>query len=270
MRAAMALQSALLCLAASATTASATTATIAASDARVDWAGRTKPTDGGSVSFDWLGVTSRVQVEGATWVSATVSSSARMRGTRLKAYISDQNFMMFPEVQFWVRGGGGNQTTDLFLGNNAGPRTVTLENIVDPQYGTGITTVHAFHTDGTFLALGNASVLGGATKRRIEFIGDSITAATNVVRPEGASGGCGDGGYQSDWSQTYSALLCHRFGASCSTIAVGGKCVMHECGGLQMPDYFPGLFYADAPKATYVVQRMTLHYVLKKRFSIER
>jgi hypothetical protein len=70
--------------------------------------------------------------------------------------------------------------------------------------------------------------------RRIEFIGDSIAAATNVVRPEGMSHGCGDGGYQSDWSQTYEGLLCHRFGASCSTIAVGGKCVMHECGGLQV------------------------------------
>jgi hypothetical protein len=45
---------------------------------------------------------------------------------------------------------------------------------------------------------------------------------------QGATHGCGDGGYQSDWSQTYSALLCHRFGAACSTIAVGGKCVMHE------------------------------------------
>ena len=107
--------------------------TIAASDPRVDWAGRTQPTADGGVSFDWLGVTSRVQVADATWVSATVSSSASIRGTRLKAYISDQGFMMFPEVQFWVRGGGSNQTTDLFLGRKSA-RTVTLENIVDPQY----------------------------------------------------------------------------------------------------------------------------------------
>ena len=105
--------------------------------------------------------------------------------------------------------------------------------------GTGITTIHSFETDGTFVALAPSAALGGARKRTIEFIGDSITAATNVVRPEGASHSCGDGGFQSDWSQTYSALLCHRFGAACSTVAVGGKCVMHECGGLQMPDYFP-------------------------------
>ena len=66
-----------------------------------------------------------------------------------------------------------------------------------------------------------------AGSRNIEIIGDSITAATNVVRPEFAPS-CGDGGFQSDWSQSYSGLLCHRFGASCSTVAVGGKCVMRE------------------------------------------
>ena len=40
-------------------------------------------------------------------------------------------------------------------------------------------------------------------------------------------------GFQADWSQTYSGLLCHRFGAACSTIAYGGKCMMREgnCGG---------------------------------------
>lgn len=100
--------------------------------------------------------------------------------------------------------------------------------------------------DGVFVAAANPPKPG----RRIEFIGDSITAATNVVRPPGAPS-CGDAGYQSDWSQTYEALLCHRFSADCSTIAVGGKCVMRECGGLQMPDYFRSTYYQDGGKQTY-------------------
>lgn len=49
----------------------------------------------------------------------------------------------------------------------------------------------------------------------------------------------------------YEGLLCHRFNADCSTIAVGGKCMMRECGGLQMPDYYLSQFYADAPKPTH-------------------
>lgn len=215
----------------------------------VDWAGRTVVVDSGGVSFDWLGVTARVQVTHATYVAAEVLTTAR-RGTRLKAYASDQGFMLYPLVQFWT----SDQLTSphtLWLSNGPSDTVLTLENVVAPQYATGTTTVVSFSTDGNFTALAPRDRLGGADERRIEFIGDSITAATNIVRPEGATHSCGDGGYESDWSQTYEALLCHRFGASCSTVAVGGKCVMRECGGLQMPDYFKAALYADAPRATY-------------------
>lgn len=247
------------CTFAYATAESTATTTLPASDTKVNWAGRTlaNTRPGGGVSFDWLGVTARVSVVGATWVSINATSSTSSRGTRLKAYTNDQGFMLSPQVQFWVPPEGypaGFHSNLLWTGRSSS-RIITLENIVGPQYGTGVTTVHSFATDGKFVALAPAAMLGGGPKggsRRIEFIGDSITAATNVVRPEGMqTRSCGDGGYESDWSQTYEALLCHRFGASCSTIAVGGKCVMHECGGLQMPDYFPSLYYADAPRPTY-------------------
>ena len=76
------------------------------------------------------------------------------------------------------------------------------------------------------------------------------SAATNLIRPAGAPA-CRGNAIQSDWSQSYEALLCHRFGASCSTVAVGGKCVMRECGGLQMPDYYQSALVSDAPNATY-------------------
>ena len=228
---------------------------IDASSPLVDWAGRTVVTDSG-VTFDWLGVTARVQVTRATHVSATIMSTAR-RGTRLKAYASDQGFMMYPQVQFWV----GEQLASphtLWLSNRPGDTIVTLENIVAPQYATGTTTVVSFSTDGNFTALAPEDQLGGADKRRIEFIGDSITAATNVVRPEGATHSCGDVGYQSDWSATYEALLCHRFGASCSSIAVGGKCVMRECGGLQMPASPPGTITYSRPQTHASCMRQVL------------
>lgn len=228
--------------------------TLPAGDVKVNWAGRTTATDGGSVSFDWLGVSARLQVTNATYVSVTATSTATHRGTRLKAYTSDQGFMLSPQVQFWVPAASAPQSSTLLWTGSPSTRIITLENIVDPQYGTGVTTVHSFETDGSFTTLAPTAMMGGGPNggtRRIEFIGDSITAATNVVRPEGMHNGCGDGGYQSDWSQTYEGLLCHRFGASCSTIAVGGKCVMHECGGLQMPDYFQSLFYKDAPNPSY-------------------
>jgi hypothetical protein len=223
---------------------------INASSHLADWSGRSLFTsDGGGVMFDWLGVTARVQVTNATYVGATIATTAN-RGTRLKAYASGQGFILFPQVQFWVDPRLTSPYT-LWLSPNPESTIITLENMVAPQYSTGTTSVLTFETDGTFKALAPTDRLGGATNRRIEFVGDSITAATNIVRPEGATHYCGDGGYQSDWSQTYEALLCHRFGASCSTVAVGGKCMMRECGGLQMPDYYLATMYADAPQATY-------------------
>eukprot|EP00040_Diaphanoeca_grandis_P003692 m.25596 g.25596 ORF g.25596 m.25596 type:complete len:411 (-) comp15077_c0_seq1:130-1362(-) len=239
------------------------TNTLLAGDPKVDWSGRRTINSDSSVSFDWLGVSARVGVTDATWVSAIVVSAQTSfrRGTRIKVYISDQDFPLYPQTQFWVgpnasvEGNLMSNSTMLFMGNSkSSPLVVTLENIVDPQYGTSITTVVSFESDGTFVDPGPRVSLPTGAKvtipRNIEIIGDSITAATNVVRPEFAPQ-CGDGGFQSDWSQSYSGLLCHRFGAHCSTVAVGGKCVMRECGGLQMPDYFTGAFYEDGGNPTY-------------------
>lgn len=241
-------------------------AKISASDPLVNWTGRHVDNPDGTVSFDWLSVTARVHVTGASYLAATIVTTANDRGTRLKAYVANQNFPLYPQVQFWVSPNGtpAGNTSMLWLGH--GDAAVTIENIVAPQYGTGVTTFVSFETDGQFAANPPLVPTIPGDKytsrhpgsppppplpaRRIETIGDSITAATNVVRPEGA-GSCGDGGYQSDWSQTYSALLCHRFGAECSTVAVGGKCVMRECGGLQMPDYFTGAFYKDGATPTF-------------------
>ena len=105
----------------------------------------------------------------------------------------------------------------------------TVENLVSPQYGTGVTTVRRFETDGAFAALAPAERLGGADGRSIEFVGDSITAATNVIRPPGVAA-CADEGYESDWSQSYGGLLARRFNAAASAVAVGGKCVTERCG----------------------------------------
>ena len=231
--------------------------TMLATDARVEWSGRhTGDATTGAVSFDWLSVTARVGVHGATYVRVVSTAAGATRTTRIKAYASDQGFQLYPAVQFWIpRSDESNATTVWQSGG--GTTTITLENIVDPQYRTGITTFHSFTTDGTFVPPAPRSPTMSPTHliptgtRRLVTIGDSITSATNILRPEG-SPQCGDGGYQSDWSKSYSALLCHRFGAECSTIAVGGKCMMRECGGLQMPDYYGSAFYADRGAPTFI------------------
>lgn len=224
--------------------------TISALDARVQYDGRTVRTNE-TVDFDWVGVGARLRVDGASWVTAQFRTQPGKRGTRFRVYASDQGFGRYPMATVWVapspfdaQGGDANVVNvTLFTGFSASTRDISLYNIVAPQYNTGVTSFVSFSTDGSFAA-------PAANARRIEFVGDSITAATNVERPRGAPH-CGDGGLQSDWSQTYEALLCAAFDASCSTVAVGGKCMVERCAGLQMPDYYVGSLYADAPRDTF-------------------
>lgn len=215
-----------------------------ADDALVRWSGRTvEGIAPGSIRFDWLGVSARVSVKDATWVTVIATTTAPTTGTRMRAYTSDQGFGLYPLVSFWVSPHAANETLIFAVDNSSYGRTLTLENMLE---NPDATTIHGFRTDGSFVP----ELHPLPPNRNIEFIGDSITAASNLVRPAGAPP-CRGGQFQMDWTQSYAALLCHRFGASCSTIAVGGKCMMKECGGLQMPDYYNSALISDAPRDTY-------------------
>ena len=87
--------------------------TMLATDARVEWSGRhTGDATTGAVSFDWLSVTARVGVHGATYVRVVSTAAGATRTTRIKAYASDQGFQLYPTVQFWIpRSDESNATT---------------------------------------------------------------------------------------------------------------------------------------------------------------
>ena len=216
----------------------------------VGWSGRTGPgVTPDSVQFDWLGVSCRVSVRGATWVTVVATTTAPTMGTRLKAYTSDQGYELYPLTAFFVSPLAANESlvfglsdANATLAQNQ-TRTVTLENMLGVD---SVTTVHGFRTDGAFIA----DPRPPPARRNIEFVGDSVSAATNLVRPAGAPA-CRGTYAQMDWSLSYAALLCHHFGASCSTIAMGGRCMMRECGGLQMPDYYKSQLRSEAPAPTH-------------------
>lgn len=135
--------------------------------------------------FDWLGVQARVAVANATWVRMTASTTAKKQGTRLHSYISDQGFPLYPTTHFYVSPMAASNTSLLFV-TAGSPVTaqVTVENTVSTagySSAVGLTTVHSFDTDGAFVA--PPTPLQGP-----EFVGDSITAATNMVRHAGAPG----------------------------------------------------------------------------------
>jgi hypothetical protein len=233
-----------------------TITTIAATDPLVQWSGRvTRHHSKGQVHFDWLGVTAHLTVSGCQYLAVIVNTTAQGRGTRMRVYIDDEGALFVEEGQFWVTNEPTNKhvlyaASPLDPGGLGPPRTITMVNQVPPEYQVFSTVVIGFETDGTFVNSSTGSpnwpYFRLFSERSIELIGDSITAATNVNRAPG-SPGCGDMGLESSWGQSYSAYLCRYFGAQCSTIAVGGHCIMEECGFPQMADYFQAQSFYDPP-----------------------
>lgn len=201
----------------------------------VNWIGRVQKPGDGSVRYDWVGVGAQLAFSGSRlWANYTVTGLGSSIKTAVYQY--NQNWY-YPESIAWVNPASGNDA--LFLASQPSP--VKLASNVPPQYfnkdaSGGALEVVSFSTDGTFQAPPRFT-------RALEFVGDSITAATNVH----ANPPCGDGGLQSDYSASYSGLLCNFFGANCSTIAVGGKGLIRNCcdHGTTMPEYYMRTTYGS-------------------------
>ena len=111
---------------------------------------------------------------------------------------------------------------------------------VPPQYFEALTwnaTLVSLTTDGAFLPA------PAPPARTLHALGDSITASTNI---HGGTASCADEGMEADYSASWMGLLCLFFDASCSTIAVGGTCMLSECGGTQMQEYYKKERMVDA------------------------
>ena len=109
----------------------------------VGWSGRTVRINN-TIRFDWIGTSARVSVANASWVTVIVTTTAPKMGTRLKAYVSDQGFELYPLVSFWISPLAPSNETLLFAIDSPMPgnRTVTIENMIGASSAVGITTVH--------------------------------------------------------------------------------------------------------------------------------
>ena len=109
----------------------------------VRWSGRTVRVSN-TVQFDWIGTSARVSVVNASWVTIVATTTAPKMGTRLRAYVSDQGFELYPLVSFWISPLAPSNETLLFAIESPvlANRTVTIENMIGASSATGITTVH--------------------------------------------------------------------------------------------------------------------------------
>jgi len=209
-------------------------ATVAADNALyVQYLGRTRKPGDGSVRYDWNGVEARIIVSNATSlfvnINATISTTST---TRVRIYVEDQGnsypvsyIFLTPAITHYLAATGLGGVT----------RMIRMVEIEEPPYMHATTNQDirfiTFETDGMF-----EPITSRGLSRSLVFVGDSITAATNII----AFPPCGDAGFQSDYTLSYSSLLCSNFTANCSNIAIGGKGLVANCcdNGPTMTSYF--------------------------------
>ena len=140
--------------------------TIAASDGRISWIGRTETTTEGAVSFDWSATTLRL----------------RFSGTALELKCRDTNADWF---NLWVDIPQGPQATSAFkvkgdttitlFKGKKGVHEVIIQKRTEGEQGTAI--FESFSTDGRFLDAPKPH------SRLIEFIGASYTCGYGTEAP---------------------------------------------------------------------------------------
>lgn len=200
--------------AAGALATSAAPAFVPATDAALAWTGRRLPTPAGGMQIDWEGTEVSFRVANATIVGLNISD-ASLSGTRLGVYLQQGGLPGFriatlvtsPHQSFYTLAAGGS-----IKGQDALYRVV---NLIEPQ----------FIQDGA----GNPLVVDGVwtdgvvqpppprpTARRIDFLGDSLTAGYGSAFDQPTpTTECGGGTYLDDVTNDYSAVLCEGFGAEC-------------------------------------------------------
>ena len=209
-------------------------ASISAADpAYVEPLGRAIPGADGSLTLSWLGGGLAVAHTG-TVLRATfnTTSSGGSPNIRLALYRDGiqggndpwQGVALVPQT-------GGAESVVVGLG--AGAVHFTTNTPADYWPGGAPIVVSTLESDGAFVP----RAAPPPARRVLHVLGDSITAATNV---RGGFRSCADGGYYADYSSSWAGLVCAFFGASCSTVAVGGKGLVKNCcdAGTTVPQFY--------------------------------
>jgi lysophospholipase L1-like esterase len=209
---------------------------IPASDPGVWYTGRTQINADGTRTFDWEGTQMYVNVKGATYVSIVVNASGGILG-RFSVHTNG-----WETSSFFVGGGNGAITTNTFMGSydlDPGQSwTIRAISYLEPSFSganeNAALTFIGFVTDGT------VAPAGPARSRRIELLGDSISAGYGARGFVGAPGGCPVNDFTSGNIFTYGWMLAENFTADFVPIAWSGKGMYQNCcdNGETMPSYY--------------------------------
>ena len=184
------------------------------------------PLTNSSVLFDFSGVSARIRINNSfSWASVTLSDGCE-GGNKFVVTLAGEGLPGVPVASFFTRAGTAEYPLFAaagrasFVGETA---EITLTKAVEARFtgcdagsGRGL-SILSFSSDSNFLA-------PTPRARRLEFIGDSITAGDLVycVDAMGARIGVANSLWADNAAITYGARLCAALNASCSTVAWGG------------------------------------------------
>jgi hypothetical protein len=179
---------------------------ITGADPLIKWTGRTMVDHAvGSVRYDWVGVSFSIAVDSvntghgnySTILKATFDTSSLSRDarTRLKVFVSGSGNYPVPYTEVSLHPSQSEYLLAAGLTGTGG--TVTVYNNQSPDYMGGSIALLSLETEAGF----KPPILWTKPDRRIEFVGDSITAVSNLHRPAGdppfgipSMGSCADSG----------------------------------------------------------------------------
>jgi hypothetical protein len=223
---------------------------MSASSPLVLWGGRPFLLPGGEVAFDWEGTFCTFAVlspqAGATVTLRTNISIPPSFVSRLSVYINDyeaQNLLLHPGTQSYL----------LAAGLQPGVNNVTVAYAIEPLFYANALQGEYVTFVGFSAGNGGSFVAPSPLRRRIDVIGDSISAGSMYDKLEGVNGALSLNTGCHPWSPLYGYsqqfawenYLCRYFRANCTTIAWSGGTLLPaaQCPGRQsLPEHYPYTF----------------------------
>jgi hypothetical protein len=200
-------------------------------DENVLFVGRVQKAADGTVSFDMNGVEVKTTVTGTTGLFASMSQIQKVQGNVFQVYLDG---VLQPNSRFntskWVA--GQVIKVPLFTGLAADTtHTVSIFKDTEPQFaGTTVKpnyiTFHGFSGDSSARLLAPALQ---ASPRKIEFLGDSITAGfDNQCDIPGSPKGFP---WSESFARSWATGICNTLGAECHYNAWSGFGMVANCCG---------------------------------------
>lgn len=204
---------------------------IPATDPAVWTVGRTRLNADSTLSFDWESTQFYINVKDATYVRMHIKPNGNILGLFLIQVDG------WEQSQVWV---GGNNNAGVYLiadDLRKGLVQIRVISVLEPAFESA--DPDSFFTFVGFSTDGSAAPAGPARSRKIELVGDSISAGFGS-RGSASTHGCPVTGWTSGNPYTYNWFLAEYFQADLVPIAWSGKGMYQNCcdNGETMPAYY--------------------------------